>query len=351
MLGRLEKYIPCSDVYEGAPNPIENVEEWEAFKKEHLPDKEIQKPVYHGVKRAEPKKQDHVKIIITNHVIEVYSMQYPPSSPEKKDGVDSYSEHLQDYGLLARNPETIYDSLEDMRDKNALDRIMKNCRKEERRAQTLRDARNKCRRLAIANFNKDSYFMTLTVAENKDDVAFFDNEISKFLKKLKRRYGNYDYIAVREFQKRGAIHYHLLININFPLDVPPEYMPKKKRAWVGKYAQLSKQYNHEYIMPFEEHLKELWGHGFVDVEPCKHIDNVGAYLTKYMSKEFDDERLQRRKAYLNSQGLEQPKVITGIDAMKLLETLENKKEVFTNSYISEHLGKITYKEYNLYREN
>ena len=103
-------------------------------------------------------------------------------------------------------------------------------------------------------------------------------------------------------------------------------------------------------------LEQLWGraiwkHGFVDIKPLSEIDNVGAYLIKYMTKDVSVEAFKGHKAYLCSKGLERPLELRGDDAMRVIEAygLIDKKEVFTNSYESEYLGTINYKEYNLKR--
>ena len=226
----------------------------------------------------------------------------------------------------------------EMRKENRLDR------KEERRAQTLRDSRNLCKRLAIANFDSRSAFITLTLRNRNDgvsltDIQHWDNEFKMFIKRMNYRYGKkHKYIAVREFHKdREAIHYHLLVDIHIPADATKEEM----FALDVEYA-------------------DVWRHGFVKVKNLNRsevdstpVDNVGAYLIKYMSKEHDDERLRGNKIYLCSRGLTRPVTYTGEEAIQIIEKhgLEQKKEIFANGYESEYLGKITYREYNLNRPN
>lgn len=302
-----------------------------------------------GCGSSEEEKEPYYKVIVSNHVVEIYEMQREPFKPEKVvDLYDDYSEHIRNTDILGYSKETgsinlslREEALQEMRVQEYIKRLeresenkIKEERKAERRAQTLRDARNKCRRLAIANFNEESIFMTLTVAKNEDDVDKYDNEYRKFIKRLKYKYQKIDYIAVREFQKRGAIHYHVIMNIDF--------------QWKNK----------EELRKLEREIAEIWGHGFVDIQRLnktkkegKNVDNVGAYLTKYMSKEFDDTRLKGKKAYLPSRGLLQPYTITGDDAKKLIESLKGqKKETFVNSYFNEYLGKIKYTEINLKRQ-
>lgn len=207
--------------------------------------------------------------------------------------------------------------------------------------QSVRDAKNTLKRIANANFSEINLFITLTYAENFDDVEKADKHFSDFVRDLREETGQkFNYIAVREFQQRGAIHYHMIADIYLDWD------------------------NNEFIRKsLERDVARVWGHGFVKILKMdshkskqarfkdKGVDNVGAYLTKYFSKSIDDERLAGHKMYLTSQGLIRPKVLNQDEAIQLLEEYGFKKEneTFTNTYESEYLGKIVYKEYNLKR--
>ncbi|KIH50770.1 hypothetical protein ANCDUO_19147, partial [Ancylostoma duodenale] len=161
------------------------------------------------------------------------------------------------------------------------------------RAFALNRARKKIRRLINANVYRHPdengevfkpVFMTLTFAENQTEVDAANKEFKRFIQRLNHAvYGRgqtgLKYVTVIEFQKRGAVHYHCVF-FNLP------YMPSAKIA-------------------------EIWGQGYIKVNAMKkrdgtNCDNVGAYVTKYMQKELDDERLHRRKCYLVAQGLHQP---------------------------------------------
>lgn len=134
-------------------------------------------------------------------------------------------------------------------------------------------ARNKIRRLINANFDENSLFVTLTFAENVQDVAWANKQFQNFIKKMKRRQADFGYVAVIEFQKRGAVHYHMLCNLKLEWDSP------------------------EQLKSHERHFgEEVWGHGFVDIG-YKQTDNAGAYLIKYMTKDNNDIRLKGKKRY------------------------------------------------------
>lgn len=255
------------------------------------------------------------KVIVTNHVIEVYEYEKMPiiSDFSSKDDYD---------------PLDFENTKADLKEK--VDR------QSERRKQTVRDARNTTRRLALMNFTSGDKFITLTfdpkrVKDEKVlyDLDFVDTEFKKFIKRFNHHFKiKLKYLAVREQHKSGRLHLHMLCD------------------WKKE-------------MLFEDEIREnerligekIWKHGFVDIKQLDHVDNVGAYIIKYMTKNVSIEFFKGKKIYLCSKGLDRPLVYRDFEAEQILEAydLETKKEVFTNSYESEYLGKIVYKEYNLKR--
>lgn len=142
--------------------------------------------------------------------------------------------------------------------------------------------RDMIRRLACCNFNnKYDKFLTLTFAENKTDIKECNVLFKAFMRKLKNKYNsNLKYLAVIEFQKRGAVHYHVLLTI-----------------------------------PYVEHkvLQDLWGNGFIFINAIEHVDNIGAYVLKYITKDNKDKRLMGQKAYLTSRNLIKPSEVINHD--------------------------------------
>lgn len=189
--------------------------------------------------------------------------------------------------------------------------------------------RNMVRRLACSNFNnQDVKFITLTFKENETDVKKCNNEFKKFVKRLKYHLQQkaIKYLAVIEFQQRGAIHYHCLINLPY--------------------------------IPISE-LEKIWGNGFVFIEDVTHVDNLGAYLVKYMTKETADDRLMGEKGYLTSSNLIRPIEASNSDVklfkifeQKYFEKLDIKKHipVYETTYDTEMLGKCHYMQYNFERQ-
>lgn len=194
-------------------------------------------------------------------------------------------------------------------------------RKEEYSATVNQRARNKIRRLINANFTENSLFITLTYAENMDDVDRGNYDLKKFVQKMKRKQKDFQYVAVIEFQKRGAVHYHMLCNYRLTWET------------------------HEELQAHERVLGKLWGNGFVDIGYKKN-DNAGAYLIKYMTKENNDTRLNGKKRYFFSRSLKQPEELTGGEAVDVIREYENLPPVYTSQYYSDFHGKVEHFEYN-----
>ena len=65
----------------------------------------------------------------------------------------------------------------------------------------------------------------------------------------------------------------------------------------------------------QKELEKIWGNGFVWIKDLltgnkgKPVDNVGAYIVKYMNKNNIDKRLMGKKAYFTSRNLNRPKIV------------------------------------------
>lgn len=131
---------------------------------------------------------------------------------------------------------------------------------------SLRQTFKKLRYLINNNFvgAKNELHMTLTYAENMTDTERLYADFKRFMMRLKRKYKgqSIDYLNVIEPQERGAWHCHLLIRFN---DVGSIFIENKKIA-------------------------EMWQQGFVTIRSLAEVDNIGAYLSAYLSDiELTDE--------------------------------------------------------------
>ena len=186
--------------------------------------------------------------------------------------------------------------------------------KEKNREKVLSRARKDLRRIINCNIQKYSKFLTLTFKDNVQDLDYANNEFKNFIKRLNYHYGiKIKYTAVIEFQKRGAIHYHcILYNLVQKINV--------------------------------QELQEIWKHGFIKINSIDNVDNVGAYVCKYMTK-TDDDRLLGRKMYFNSRGLNKPQEIKEPDLIAQLQSsLLNQALKYENTFKNDY-NSINYKQY------
>lgn len=105
-------------------------------------------------------------------------------------------------------------------------------------------------------------FVTLTFAPDSDgyrplikDTDYLAASCKAFQQRLRRKYGCVEFIRVLEPHEDGHAHYHMLIRFD---DYDKIYIPN-------------------------EELNRLWGKGFVNVHSLKDIDNIGAYVSAYLS--------------------------------------------------------------------
>jgi hypothetical protein len=207
-------------------------------------------------------------------------------------------------------------------------------RKIESRKSSQQRARSVLRRLINANawkWLKPSalpylpIFLTFTFAENIKDTKVANPIFSKFIKRL-----NYEitgqkesflkYVVVTEFQERGAVHFHTIF---FNL----------KHIWVDT-------------------LTEIWGEGFIKLKKIEHVDNVGAYICKYMAKDFDDDRLDGKKRYFSSRGLIKPTVIKDEEKVSKIvnqipEQYITQQKEFERKHRGKKIGTVEYTQFLL----
>lgn len=107
------------------------------------------------------------------------------------------------------------------------------------------------------------------------------NAFTLFSKRLRSFFGSqFSYIVVPEFQKRGAVHFHMLL-WDFPQDI------------------LKNERNNRL-------LQVCWAYGFVDCIATDGSGKLAGYLAKYMSKAMQNDRLVGKKAYMCSRNVLRP---------------------------------------------
>jgi len=129
-------------------------------------------------------------------------------------------------------------------------------------------------------YNYPKYYvlhLTLTVTENIRDVTCDHlHRVDSFIQqRLKRAGAEGKRIAVKEFQERGAIHFHVL------------YI-----------------YNKPYVFPDSEDIAKSWKLGFVKITAPRirmRLRKIVNYIGKYIGKGYEYESLNLKKSFTASQ--------------------------------------------------
>jgi len=126
-------------------------------------------------------------------------------------------------------------------------------------------------------------FITFTFTENIKELKTANALFSKFTKRLNyqvfgAKTARLKYLAVPEFQKRGAVHYHV-IYFNLP-----------------------------FIKNVYDFIKTTWGNSenYPVVKTIKNLNHLTSYVSKYFTKSGEDSRYFGEKRFFTSRGLFRP---------------------------------------------
>lgn len=132
------------------------------------------------------------------------------------------------------------------------------------------------------NEQRETLFVTFTFKENLTDLKKanlrfrnFNQNLARFITQERNPKRFIKYLAVPEFQKRGAVHYHVLY------------------------------FNLPYIPSVYDVFNKLWGHGWVIFRKVDRF-TPKEYLIKDLSKKLDFSFNQKR--YFTSRGLFKPDI-------------------------------------------
>lgn len=186
-----------------------------------------------------------------------------------------------------------------------------------------------CQRLAKANIKNWCTFITLTIAENLKDIKIANKKLRNFIDQVKRIYKDFMYICVPEYQDRGAVHYHLLTNIDV-----------KDTRFI--FLQEDN--------PIFKHVK-YWKEGFTKVDSVKNKpQKIIGYISKYMTGGIDN-RLFNCHRYFYSRNLNKPTVsyldLNDLQHLEYFNSLVNEKKViYENNYLNSYNNEtIIFQEY------
>jgi hypothetical protein len=164
-------------------------------------------------------------------------------------------------------------------------------------------------------------FITLTFRENVKDLSVAHREFKIFVQRFNFRFhgrdkANIRYLAVPEFQKRGAVHYHVIF------------------------------FNLSFIKNIYDEINALWGNGFTLVETVKTLSHLVNYVAKYITAEALDERLAGRKRFFTSKGLNKPLEIRDEKIVEdLLAQLPRENIRYKNMYLGNDGQQTEYVNY------
>lgn len=172
-----------------------------------------------------------------------------------------------------------------------------------RREDNVRRARTSVKRLVLSNWPlapshafQNPCFVTLTYPDSPyakitNRLKHID-DIQQFFRKLRSSFDtpNLRYIAVMELTKKQNVHWHLIVfglpKYSHPYSVLDLWLQVVPEATINN-----------------QDIKRIpWGSGNAKAQAKK----LSGYLTKYITKAFQDNNLAFNKLYLPSKGLTQP---------------------------------------------
>jgi len=206
-------------------------------------------------------------------------------------------------------------------------------RKKKRNAYRKRSSRNVFRarstffRLVRSNIgtNKRPALLTLTMRE-VCTLREAWRAFTLFAQRVRaKRKGVFSFVAVPEFQKRGAVHFHVL-------------------AWgLSDDEIISERHTRRIAL--------LWGHGFVDIRPTDGSPKLAGYLSKYMFKAMWDERLLGNKSFSSSRNLVRSVSISAPSAVDVAKEqwgiTGDTVPLTEKTYSTKWMGSCNYKTYSL----
>lgn len=209
----------------------------------------------------------------------------------KKQGVEKHKreKYTCDFWLKNENAE---EHLKQIKEKAAQKKetlTVSNANKEISKKDLLKSSRT-LYQYAYTNASEFKSFITLTFKENITDIEQANKKFNIWVTKVRKVCNDnnkqFMYLGVPEFQKRGAVHYHLLTNLSVEDDFIIKQQEKKENMYDVKY----------------------WSYGFTSVFDLQQMDdkfNCAKYIAKYFFK-YVENRMFGHKKILKSNNLKKP---------------------------------------------
>lgn len=161
------------------------------------------------------------------------------------------------------------------------------------------------------------------------DVNYTRRTLQNWFKNQKKHSPNLKYLAVPEFHKNGAVHFHCMIS-NFNGKLKDSGRRTKNQQTIYNATG--------YYSGFTEFVKI--GERFDTKTFNDDYNRVISYLTKYITK--DMPMIYGKKRFLVSQNLNRPTTtVNGVSKFKLNKLIYKHKPVFINEYLEVQKHKKT----------
>jgi len=187
------------------------------------------------------------------------------------------------------------------------------------------------RRLCITNLATfgNPVWASFTYGANMCDVDQSRKDWIAFARRATVQFGKgFRYIAVTEFQERGAVHFHA-----FLWGLPESVVAEDRSTRL---------------------VARLWGKGFCDLLITDGSPKMATYMSKYAGKTFMDARLAGRRCYITSRNISRPIVDKGaVLGMYFHGDLPGVPDLSTgvvlheSEYDTQYMGRAHYKKYKL----
>lgn len=198
-----------------------------------------------------------------------------------------------------------------------------------KRQDNARIARMAFTRIVLSNLGEPPFplLFTLTYAENITSLKQGYSDFNAFVRSLRYRFGqSFKYIAVPEFQERGAVHFHALF----------WGLPKQDSLFRSERDTRL--------------LATMWRKGFLFLKQTDGNERLSNYLAKYMQKAFLSPLLAGQKAYTCSRNIARPICGSGFDSVWVVLAeweLSTTPPLLLKSFESQWLGRGRYSQYNI----
>jgi hypothetical protein len=146
-------------------------------------------------------------------------------------------------------------------------------------------------RRAVANIRRDlltitaDRMITLTYESNQQDRKAALGHLRQFIRVMRREFAHWQSVSVLEYQKRGAIHFHIAVSGFYEIEII-------RSSWqriIGEKSIVN--------MAFQPD-----GRG----NPC---GKLASYMGKYLAKDMDQGRTFGEHRYFRTEGIERPREV------------------------------------------